>query len=226
MSDHLVNNVLLEIGEPTLSNIIRYVYGAGDLSLMDAFNTANKEILVNLKSKEKEEIKDQELAQPEIPMWNGKPLYKKHSVPKPLKRTGSLSTNYRKVFDYVVNRKLDYSEILDLDPQFKTTQDIKAIFANLKGSQYAQYIDSVYKKHHLNLPPFSTWKASDLNKGPSDRGELKPEPSEFGKDQFGNLSRVKYDKFGQSSTERISHYRDFMTDVLKEMTILTKNIIV
>src|SRR4051812_46052864 len=161
---------------PTISPVIQYIYGSHNMQRIDAFNKATLEVINFLNSKEKqgdEQLKEEEQ---DIHTWNGKPLYKadrppikraKHTRSQKFTREKSLSSNYRKVFDYVVYRKLDYNEIMAFDPQFKSAQDIKAIFANLKKSQFSKDIDSIYKKHGLELPPFSTWTSKDFNKGPS-----------------------------------------------------------
>lgn len=83
-----------------------------------------------------------------------------------------------KVFEYVVMNKLDSEEIVGADKKhFPNIAKVTGAFRDLAvmNKKASKFIDFIYKKHKLALPPFSTWKTSDLNKAPSDRGELAPE---------------------------------------------------
>ena len=121
-----------------------------------------------------------------------------------------------KVFDHVVGSKLDSSEIVAADKEFKDEKDVANAFQQLKSADVSGHIDKIYRKYKLNLPPFKTWIAADLNKGPSDRRQLQPEPPEMGRDPKGNLAKIKYDKYGDKSYTPLQELRLMVRSVLIE----------
>lgn len=124
-----------------------------------------------------------------------------------------------KVFQYVVGDKLDSEEIVDIDKKmFPTTASVTGAFTDLaaKNKKASGVIDTIYKNYKLNLPSFSTWKSSDLNKAPSDRGELKADGPEIGRDDKGKLSKIKYDKFGEKTYSPLQELRLFIRKLLSE----------
>ena len=129
-----------------------------------------------------------------------------------------------KVFEYIVMDKLDPEEILDMDRDFKNGANISGSFRDLAvaNKKASQMIDSIYKKNGLKLPPFSTWKTSDFNKAPSDRGQLKADKPEVGVDAKGKLSKIKYNNFGDKTFSPLEEMRLFVRDFLKEYFINNK----
>lgn len=126
---------------------------------------------------------------------------------------------YWKIFQYTIGDKLDPEEIVDIDSEyFSDTSKATGAFKDLaKVKRAANTIDMIYKNYKLNLPPFSTWKMSDFSKGPSDRGELKRDPSEFGVDKKGNLAKISYDKYGDSTTTTLKEVRLFIREILNNL---------
>ncbi len=170
----------MQFTQKTLSDIIHYVYGSQDVSRMNAFNQANKEILSFLRLKGE----NRKLA---------------------------------KIFDYVINCKLDTEEIIALDPnEFPSPKEVTAAFQKLKTQAFSEKMDSIYRSKRLWLPKVSTWIASDLNKGPSDRGMLKPEPPEYG-NVDGNLGKIKYDAYGEKTYAPLMEMRLFIRKIMSEM---------
>lgn len=124
-----------------------------------------------------------------------------------------------KVFDYVVNSKLDSEEIIDMDKKdFPNQATVTGAFRDLAvaNKKATTTIDAIYKKYKLKLPPFSTWKTSDFNKAASDRGELKADTPEFSTDKKGNLGKIKYDAFGNAEFSTLKELRIIIRDLLKE----------
>jgi hypothetical protein len=76
-------------------------------------------------------------------------------------------------------------------------------------------IDSIYKKYDLELPSFKTWKPSDLNKGPSDRGVLQKHPTEFDLSPDGP-AKVKYDAYGNKTLVPLEEVRILIRNILEE----------
>jgi hypothetical protein len=126
-----------------------------------------------------------------------------------------------KAFDGVVGSKLDYDEIASSSKDFKKDPKfVKSVFQNLqKSAQAVNFINNTYKKFGLKLPSFNTWTASDLNKGPSDRGELTPEKPEIGRDPKGNLAKIKYDKYGEKSYIPLQELRNIIKEILQKLLI-------
>lgn len=124
-----------------------------------------------------------------------------------------------KVFEYIVIKKLDSDEIVELDKQyFPTSAKVTGAFRNLAvaNKKASETIDRIYKNHRLDLPSFSTWKSSDINKEPSDRGELKADAPEIGRDEKGNLVKIKYDKFGEKTFVPLQELRLMIRNLLSE----------
>lgn len=184
----------------TLSNIISYIYGRPfNTARMDAFNKANIEIIQFLKGFGRQSLDQHQ--------WS---VYKHQ-----MGRSRSLKPLYWRLFDYIVNRKLDNSEILKIDDSFESLADITTIWKTFKNSDAAHTIDLCYKKHNLELPPFKTWNASDFNKGPSDRGELKPDAPEFVAGPEG-LAKGKYNNYGEKSVVPLEEIRMLIIKILEE----------
>lgn len=120
-----------------------------------------------------------------------------------------------KAFDYIVCRKLDGHEIVALDHHdFPTTLEVTKAFQKLKGAYFSEKIDLIYhEKGLLRFPRFSTWVASDLNAGPSDKGHLQPEPSEFDV-QDGQIGKVHYNKYGEKRFQSLGEIRMFIRQIL------------
>lgn len=126
---------------------------------------------------------------------------------------------YWKIFQYIVGDKLDAEEIVDIDGDyFSDGSKVTGAFKDLaKVKRATDVIDMIYKNHKLKLPPFSSWKTSDFIKSPSSRGELKPEPAEFGVDDSGNLSKISYDKFGDKKITSLKEVRLFIREILNNI---------
>lgn len=122
-----------------------------------------------------------------------------------------------KVFDGVVGSKLDYEELAGTDKGFKNDpQYVKSVFSNLqKNKAFVDVVNNTYKKFGLNLPNFITWKASDLNKGPSDRGELTADKPEIGRDDKGNLAKIKYNQYGDKTYSKLQELRSIIRETLE-----------
>lgn len=142
------------------SEIIQYIYGGHNLERIDAFNKANQEIILMLKDLEPK-------PKPANPIWNGKPLYKNPDfVPKQKEKkivVDGINPLITKVFDYVINKKLDYDEIMSFDKSFKDKVEIRNMLQRLRKSYLSSKIDDIYRKFGLSLPPFSTRRAFDFN---------------------------------------------------------------
>ena len=124
-----------------------------------------------------------------------------------------------KVFQYVVDDKLDSEEIIDIDNDtFPNNAKVTGAFRDLAvaNKKASGVVDMIYKNYKLNLPPFSSWKTSDLNKASSDRGELKADSPEIGRDEKGNLAKIKYDKFGEKTFTKLQELRMFIRKSLEE----------
>jgi hypothetical protein len=124
-----------------------------------------------------------------------------------------------KVFQYVISDKLDSDEIVDIDNKiFPNAAKVTGAFRDLAvaNKKATGVIDMIYKNYKLNLPAFSSWKTSDLNKSPLDRGELKADSPEVGRDDKGELSKIKYDKFGDKTYSPLQELRLFIRKLLSE----------
>lgn len=124
-----------------------------------------------------------------------------------------------KVFQYVVMNKLDSEEIVDIDKKyFPNTAKATGAFTDLAGKnkKAAEAIDMIYKNYKLALPKFSTWKSSDLNKSSSDRGELQADAPELGRDEKGNLAKIKYNKMGDKTISPLQELRLMIRNLLQE----------
>jgi len=129
------------------------------------------------------------------------------------------------VFDGVVNSKLDFEEISKLHKDFKKNKSIvKSVFSNLqRNKNLVNMINNTYKKHGLKLPSFDTWNASDLNKGPSDRGELTADKPEIGRDERGNLAKIKYNQYGDKTYSKLQEIRTIIRETLENNFKQTNN---
>lgn len=132
-----------------------------------------------------------------------------------------------KIFKYVVINKLDSEEIMDLDSDFDTAAKVSGSFNDLskKNKNAINAIDNIYKNYKLDLPSFSIWKSSDLNKAPSDRGELEAGQSEIGRDDKGNLSKINYDKRGDKTFIPLQELRLIIRRIMIEQIKNKINII-
>ncbi len=124
-----------------------------------------------------------------------------------------------KIFQYVVIDKLDNEEIVSIDKKnFPNTAKASGAFIDslIKNKKVISAIDSVYKNYKLDLPSFSKWKSSDLNKASSDRGELTADAPEIGRDSKGNIAKIKYDKLGDKTITPLSELRLMIRNLLQE----------
>lgn len=67
------------------------------------------------------------------------------------------------VIDGMINSKLDSEEMMEVYPKlFKDVKSSSRVFSQTVKSKLGEYMDSVYQKHGLELPPLSQWRARDI----------------------------------------------------------------
>ena len=189
--------VKLDKSNHTISDIIQYIYSVGNPK---GFNAKRADAF----SKANNDILD----------------FLQKNVKNPLAA---------KIFQYVVMNKLDSEEIMDMDKDFDTSAKVSGTFNDLAKKNLAavKAIDNIYKNYKLDLPSFSMWKSSDFNKGPSDRGELEKSKldAEVGRDDKGNLAKIKYDKFGDKNFIPLQELRLIIRRIMIEQIKNKINII-
>ena len=85
----------------------------------------------------------------------------------------------------MIDSKLDSEEMVSVYPKlFKDKRNVARVFSQSIKSNISEYMDGVYKKHGLNLPPVSQWKSQDIANSQDPTKKLK-------KDNFGSMFEIR-----------------------------------